>query len=185
MTLRNGHGNGAGTPRIETLPVDELPAGVPAASTTPKPARDESGRFLAGHPATIAQARAAGQARRATTALAHTLAVTTDDPTWRGFLKQAEAFRRAQVRRLAAHVGGGECGPAPAALVASAALALAGSRLAYSRGDLTAGARLSAEVRQHLLGAHELAAREAQARRGTPAAQSDALRRLGWKERGK
>jgi hypothetical protein len=30
MVLRSGHGNGAGSPRIEVLPVDELPPGVQA-----------------------------------------------------------------------------------------------------------------------------------------------------------
>jgi hypothetical protein len=30
MALRTGHGKGAGAPRIEVLPVDELPAGVSA-----------------------------------------------------------------------------------------------------------------------------------------------------------
>jgi hypothetical protein len=32
MTLRTGHGNGAGTPHIEVLPADELPAPVPPES---------------------------------------------------------------------------------------------------------------------------------------------------------
>ncbi len=91
--------------------------------------------------------------------------MSTEDPAWRAYLGQADAFRRAQVRIPADTVGGGRCGPAPAALVASAALALAGSRLAYSRGDMLLGARMAGEVRQNLLAAHELAAREAEARK--------------------
>ena len=35
MALRSGRGNGAGVPRIEVLPVDELPAPVSAATTPP------------------------------------------------------------------------------------------------------------------------------------------------------
>lgn len=167
MTLRSAHGRArelGALAVIETLPADELPAGVPGPVATSKPGRDASGRYLAGHPATIEQARVAGRQRAGRTALAHTLGVTSEDPDWARFLRQAEAFRRAQVRLLAGSVGGGQCGPAPAALVASAALALAGSRLAYTRGEMLVGARLAAEVRQHLLGAHELAAREAAAR---------------------
>lgn len=166
MPVRTAHGaarDGGQIAVVEVSPIDELPAGVPDPNAAPIPARDASGRYVAGHPSTVAAARAGGQARRHRTHLAHTLAVATDDPEWRALLKQAEAFRRAQVRVLAQTVGGGMCGPAPAALVASAALALAGSRRAYSKGDMALGARLASEVRSHLLGATELAAREAEA----------------------
>jgi hypothetical protein len=169
LTLRTGHGSGAGVPRIEVLPVDELPAGVPALSAPVQPGRDQSGRYLAGTPETRAAASAAAKAKRNRTALAHTLGVTSDDPTWAAYLRSAEAFRRAQVRLLAATVGGGQCGPAPAALVASAALALAASRFKYARGEMLEGARLAADVRQNLLAAHELCAREAIARPPTAA----------------
>jgi hypothetical protein len=167
MSLRTAHGNQATRALVvvETPPIDELADGVPAPSTAPQPARDAAGRYQAGHPATVEAARAAGRSRRARAGLAHTLAVDSKDPAWQAYLRQAEAFRRAQVRLLADAVGGGTCGPAPAALVASAALALAGSRYLYSQGDLPAAARLAAEVRSNLLGAHELCAREATARR--------------------
>jgi hypothetical protein len=171
MTLRSAHGaarDGGALLVVETLPADELPAGVPAASALAQPARDGLGRFVAGDPRTVAAARSGGCSRRDRTALAHTLGVASDDPQWRTYLGQAEAFRRAQVRLLAETVGGGRCGPAPAALVASAALALAGSRLRYTQGLLLEGARLAADVRQHLLAAHELAAREAAARPAEP-----------------
>jgi hypothetical protein len=183
-----GAQRGQGQLRVGTARLDEMPAGVPAPSAAPEPARDESGRYRAGHPATRAAAAAAGRAKRDRTKLAHTLAVTTDDPGWRAQLRGADAFRAAQVRMLAQTVGGGQCGPAPAALVASAALALAASRLAYSRGDFVLGARLASEVRQNLLAAHELAAREAEARpllghaapvaTGTPSRRAELARRL-------
>ncbi len=35
MALRNGHGNGAGQPRVEVLPPDELPLGVQAIQQAP------------------------------------------------------------------------------------------------------------------------------------------------------
>lgn len=168
MTVRRAHGNarrGGAVAVVEVLPVDELPAGLPAATRAPQPGRDALGHWLAGDPATRASALAAARAKRGRTTLAHTLGVTSnDDKVWARYLRQAEAFRRAQVRLLAGSVGGGMCGPAPAALVASAALALAASRYAYQQGRPLEGARLAAEVRQHLLGAHELCAREATAR---------------------
>lgn len=167
MTLRSAHGTArryGAVAVIETPPIDEIAVGVPDPYPSVQPARDGLGRFRAGTPETVEAARAAGKARRSRTALAHTLGVRTDDPTWAVYLRQAEAFRRAQVRILAGTVGAGICGPAPAALVANAALALAASRYRYARGDMLEGARLAADVRQNLIGAHELAAREGQAR---------------------
>jgi hypothetical protein len=164
--MRSSSTAGRSVAHVETERVDQLPAGLPAPDAAPQPGRDARGRLLAGHPATVAAASAAGRARRHYTALGHTLGVSSKDPEWQSLLRKAEAFRRAQVRQLAETVGGGLCGPAPAALVSSAALALAGSRKAYSDGDTSLGARLAAESRQHLLAAHELCAREALARAG-------------------
>jgi hypothetical protein len=49
MALRTGHGNGAGVPRIEVLPVDELPAGVPGnAGPLNRSGRTEAGTFCRG-----------------------------------------------------------------------------------------------------------------------------------------
>lgn len=171
MTARTRHGNakryGVG-PVIEVLPIDESPAGVPDPNAAPTPARDASGRYQAGHPQTIAAARAAGRSRARHTVLSHTLGVTSADPDWVRHKGQAEAFRRAQVRALRESVGGGVCGPAAASCVASAALALAGSRLSFERGELELFSRLALESRQHLLAAQELCAREALARHGRP-----------------
>src|SRR5579872_5723009 len=47
MGLRAGHGKGAGTPRIEVLPPDELPAGMPGPAR-PEAVRDASGKFVPG-----------------------------------------------------------------------------------------------------------------------------------------
>jgi hypothetical protein len=69
------------------------------------------------------------------------------------------------VTSLARDVGGGVCGTAPSSIIASAALQLAASRFAFEvLGDMVLGSRLANDSRQNLLAAHELVAREAQAR---------------------
>jgi len=55
VALRNGHGAGKGTPRIEVLPIDELPVGVPA------PQRENQAAIVRtpdGRPADAASAKA-------------------------------------------------------------------------------------------------------------------------------
>ena len=97
------------------------------------------------------------------------------------YLPDAEAFAASEVERLAREVGGGVCAGAACSFVQSAALQLAGSRCAFSSGDLALGSRLADASRQNLLAAHELCAREAMARnrpgvRGlTPRAEADAV----------
>lgn len=184
MTLRTGHGNGAGTPRVEVLPADELPAGVQGAALGEhRSERDGSGRFRPG--ARTAQA-AGGSSSRDMTRLARRLALgnTLADPRFEPFLRAARAFRAHHVTELARTVGGGHCGAAPASMIASAALQLAGSRFAFEvLGDMVLGSRLANDSRQNLLAAHELAAREAAARPRDPMAELD--RRLGITTGGK
>lgn len=168
MTLRSGHGTGAGVPRIEVLPVDELPAGVAVKERHPGAAieRDSQGR-LADTQSARELGRKGGLAKAGQTRLGSALALggAFSDPRFEPYAKSAKAFRRAQVHRLAITVGGGECGPAPASMVASAALQLAGSRFAFEvLGDMQLGSRLANDSRQNLLGAHELCAKEALAR---------------------
>lgn len=171
MTLRTGHGNGAGVPRIEVLPVDELPAGVPGHARPESPGdRDERGLFARGNKLSVEGGRSkAGQTR-----LAHRLRLGDSfaDPRFEPYARSAVAFRRAQITTIAASVGGGTCGPAPSSMVASAALQLAGSRFAFEiLGDMQLGSRLANDSRQNLLAAHEIAAKEATARQATsPAA---------------
>src|SRR4051812_8611839 len=120
MSLRNGHGNGAGTPRIEVLPADELPQGVQGeALAEHRTERDGSGRFRPG--ARTAQS-AGGASSRDMTRLARRLALgdTLSDPRFEPFLKAARAFRAHHVTDLARTVGGGVCGAAPASIIASA-----------------------------------------------------------------
>jgi hypothetical protein len=80
-------------------------------------------------------------------------------------LTDAKTFARTERARLARLVGGGWCGSAPSSFITSAALALVASRHAYCVGDFALGSRLAVDSRQHLLAAHELCAREAEARR--------------------
>lgn len=181
MTLRTRHGNarkyGVG-PVVETPPLDELARGMPDPSKGAQAPRRRGRRFEAADPHTIAAARSGGRSRAGRSTLAHTLGVTSDDPEWRKLLGQAEQFRRQQVKELRDNVGGGKCGPAPAALVCAAALALAGSKRAYMKGDASLGSKLSEQVRQHLLGAHQLCALEAEARRKQPGAKTPTQQKL-------
>jgi len=167
MALRTGHGAGAGAPRIETLPIDELPAGAAA----PEPlgqaavARDARGR-LAGSEAARALGRRGGQQSAGTTRLAHSLglAAAVSDGSFTHYRRAAENFKRAQVQHLARTVGGGHCGPGPSSMVASAALQLAASRWAFDRGDFDLGSKLANDSSQNLAKAHEYCAKEAKAR---------------------
>ena len=176
MTLRSGHGNGAGSPRIEVLPVDELPEGVQGTALAEhRTERQADGTFRPG--ARTAQA-AGGSASREMTRLARRMALgdSLADPRFEPYARAGRAFRRAQVTILARTVGGGHCGPAPASCVGSAAWQLAASRFAFEvLGDLVLGSRLANDSRQNLLAAHELCAKEAQSRPVDRAAAHRAL----------
>jgi hypothetical protein len=170
MALRSGHGNGAGVPRVEVLPPDELPAGLPADARPEDPTdRGPGGRFAGGN----RLAQAGGAAKRGRSRLVSRLGLGALPPgnAFAAYRRAASTFRRVQCAELARTVGGGTCGPGPSSIVASAALALAWSRyvsdLAAAAGDpelAIRSARLGETSRQHLLAAHELCAREAAAR---------------------
>jgi hypothetical protein len=131
--------------------------------------RGEAGRFAPGN----ALARAGGLAKRGKSRLTSRLGLANlpDGDAFAPYRRSAAPFRRVQCSELARSVGGGACGPGPSSVVASAALALAWSRYfsdqAAATGDpelAMRSARLGETSRQHLLAAHELCAREAQAR---------------------
>jgi hypothetical protein len=177
MALRFAHGRGARSAivRVETLPADELPAGVAApvgASALPpiapaKPRPRGKGRRFDATTARLAgdKGRAAQAAIRQAVALLAGLGLRDAQPAALApFLSDARAFSEHERARLARVVGGGVCEGSAALLVDAAALATAASRAAYAAGDAALGARLSAEARSNLLGAHELCAREAKAR---------------------
>lgn len=174
MALRTGHGTGRGVPRVEVLPPDELPVGVPGQAHRETPTdRGTRGTFAHGNRI----AREGGRARAGKTRLASKLGLATLDEgaDFKPYKASAVAFRRAQCAELARNVGGGQCGPAPSSLVASAALQLAWSRylsdLAATTGDpdlALKSAKLADASRQNLLAAHELCAKEAAARPRAP-----------------
>jgi hypothetical protein len=172
MTIRRGHGVGAAFPRVEVLPADEQPRGVPAPSSEPRPPEPGDVRRSNGSIADRSFARELGRrgglARaakakqlRALTGLGLRGAVPEN---LRPFLDDAEQFAVHEIQRLAEDCGGGVCPPNASALVQQAALAMAGSRASYAAGDVVAGSRLGAEVRSCLLGARELCVREAETR---------------------
>jgi hypothetical protein len=170
MTVQRSHGR----PYPLVAPLDELPVGRPAPAR-PAAHRDGSGRFQAG-PGTSALARKAGKAAHESRQLAQLLGLQTLDEThpYAPYARLAREWRDGHMATLAATVGGGEVGPGPASIVSSAALQLAASRWLADRGAETGDAkalldasRLADASRQNLLAAHELAAREAEARGGT------------------
>lgn len=175
MALRTAHGKGApALLRAETVPVDELPEGVPAPAKPPAAAgRDGKGKFGPGNPHAAAGGRAKARKMRLRAELADRLGLVDlpADSAFAGYVEHAAEFAAVELRRLAELVGGGEVGPGPASMVQSAALALAASRYMYSLGAQTGdgnllgrAAMLADKSRQGLLTAHELVAREAQAR---------------------
>jgi hypothetical protein len=175
MALRNGHGHGAGSPRVEVLPADELPAGVQGPMhVEARSERTPDGRFAPG--ARTVQA-AGGFAKRGKSRLTARLGLASlpDDSAFAAYRRAAATFRRVQCAELARTVGGGVCGPGPSSVVASAALALAWSRYFSDRAaatgdaeDAMRSARLGETSRQHLMAAIELCAREAKARPRSP-----------------
>lgn len=170
MTWRKGHGAGAGVPRIEVLPPDELPVGQPAPARPPSRGdRGPNGRFLPQN----SLASVAGQANAGKGRLASRLGLgeLAHDSAFRPYKTAAATFRRAHCAELARTVGGGVCGPAPSSLVASAAIQLAWSRFLSDKAAETGDAdmalkasRLAESSRTSLMAAHELCAREAMAR---------------------
>jgi hypothetical protein len=126
---------------------------------------------------------AGGRATRGKSRLAARLGLANlpEGDAFAPYRRAAATFRRVQCAELARTVGGGVCGPGPSSVVASAALALGWSRYLSDQAAKTGdpelamrSARLGETSRQHLLAAHELAAREAQARRAAQPA-SDPL----------
>jgi hypothetical protein len=192
MSLRRRHGNAArfGTvPVLETLPVDELPVGMPADAREVSPTdRGERGRFAQGN----GLASAGGKAKAGKSRLAQRLglsgALDSDNP-FRPYRASAETWRRVTCTSIAQTVGGGFCGPIPSSMVKNAALCLAWSQYYFDAAaladDVQRGSQLIAQatklaeassslVRQ----AHEYAAKEAIARGATTDPVADMRRRI-------
>ncbi len=170
MALRTGHGNGAGVPRIEVLPLDELPP-VMADETVPL-RRDEKGRIADSETARAMGARGGlAKTHRARLASALGLADLAEDCEFKPYKALGEEFVRHQLANLAAQCGG-ELGPAPSSIVVSAGLQKAASIFLADKAAKTGDPKLFHQMsvlandsRQNLLAAYELGIREAQARK--------------------
>ncbi len=170
MTLRTGHGNGKGVPRIEVLPLDEQPAIIPD-DTVPL-RRDDKGRIADSETARAMGAKG-GLARthRARLASALGLVELADDCEFKPYRALGDEFVKHHLANLAAQCGG-ELGPAPSSIVVSAGLQKAASIFlgdkAAQSGDPKLFHQMSVlanDSRQNLLAAYELGIREAQARK--------------------
>lgn len=169
MALRSGHGTGAGVPRVEVLPADEQPDPVPG---EPEPVtRRADGTFADSASARLIGARG-GKARvaRARLVAALGLAELAADSDFAPYRTAGDAFVAEHLAVLARQAGG-EVGPGPSSIVASAGVQLAASRFLSDRAAATGDAKLFAQAssladssRQNLLAAFELAVREAKAR---------------------
>jgi hypothetical protein len=173
MTLRAGHGAGAGEPRIEVLPADELPAPVPAlpAAFSGPLARRPDGT-IAGSETARELGRRGGVARARRVRLIDALGLSSivSETSFGVYRAAAEEFVSHHLVALATQAGG-EVGPGPSTMVASAALQLAASRWAFDRGAedndpalMKLGSTLANDSRQNLMAAYEMAVREAKAR---------------------
>jgi hypothetical protein len=159
VTLRTGHGTGAGQPRIEVLPPDEQPS--KAAEADPL----ATGRDAAGKVRDTASARALAKLPRRTKILPRKLAT---DPRFEPHNRRRLEWQRKRVAELAgAH---GHVSHGVGAMLNAAAWLYAGAEfaaeLAAETGDLDmfkVSASLSGTARQHELASWELSAREASA----------------------
>lgn len=186
MSYRTSTTDGRKPVHVEPSRADELPDGVPAPAR-PAPTRDGAGRFRAG-PGTSELARAGGKAAAEARQLGQLLGLWAppDGHAYAPYARLAREWRDAHMGQLGATVAGGEVGPGPASIVSTAAIQLGASRWLADQGAelgdarmLLDASRLADASRQNLLAAHELAAREATARRAHVDPIADLDRRLG------
>lgn len=175
MALRAGHGAGAGTPRVEVLPPDELPPPVAAPTCALSGVERRQNGTVASTEAARALGRKGGQVKAKRVRLARSLGLSSEalqHESFTPYRRAASAFRRHHMGELAQQ-SGGAVGAGPGSMVASAALQLAASRFLFDQaatsGDpslFKTASQLSNDSRQNLLAAYELANREAKARGG-------------------
>jgi hypothetical protein len=172
MALRNGHGNGAGTPRIEVLPPDELPKAQAAGADPIDAGRDPLTKRLRSSEAARAMARLPRRSRFIPRKLAC-------DPRFEAHNKRRLEWQQKRMAELQrAH---GAVSHGVGAMLNAAAWLYSGgefaAELAAETGDLElfkTAATLSSTARQHELAAWELSAREAERRKpGLGAANLD------------
>jgi hypothetical protein len=135
MAYRNGHGNGRGSPRIETLPVDELPKPIAGTTVADRLPIRQKGDWLFNSESARAVGRLGGLAKARRIRLIDSLGLSklSDDSSFLPYRDAAEEFV-SHHRDALARQAGGELGPAPSTMVASAGLQLAASRWAFDKG---------------------------------------------------
>ncbi len=193
MTLRKGHGNGAGVPRIEVLPADELPSPNPTAVPTgPLVRRSPTGTFAdsasareAGRRGGVKSARQKAHRTRLMGSLG--LVELAADHKFYAYEAAGEAFVQEHMSTLATMFDG-TCSEGPMSIVRTAGIQLAASRFLYDEGKAAGDAKLLGDAsklgdasRQNILAAYELQAREAAARKKS-SGPSDPLAK--WRKSG-
>lgn len=136
MTLRKGHGKGAGVPRVEVLPVDELPAPVPAplaqdgrrANGTIKD--PETARRI-GRMGGLASARRDPLRAAKSMGLGQLISQFEKDARIEPFVTESERWMRQTLEGLARDVGGGELSAEVVSIVQTAAWERAFSRYLF------------------------------------------------------
>jgi hypothetical protein len=159
MTLRKGHGNGAGSPRVEVLPADELPSATTALAV--RPDRDANGRFVRENKAQRLKVVRPGPLGRSGSFVAH-----QDFRPFQRWGRRYASHRRAELARVHGDLSAGV-----GAMIESAALGLAAARYLHQVAAETRdpalfkqASALAVDARQNELAAWELAARESKAR---------------------
>ncbi len=172
MAFRRSSTIGRMPVHVESPRADELPAGVRAPARLAAE-RDPDGRLLPG-PGTSELARTAAKAAHESRQLGQLLGLWAppEGHPYAPYARLAREWRDAHISQLSATVGGGSVGPGPASIISSSALQMAASRWLSDQGaehgdarSLLDASRLADASRQGLLAAHELCAREAEARK--------------------
>ena len=175
MALRKGHGTGAGVPRIEVMPPDELPDPVSVAVPAPAPAgpvvRREDGTIADSATAKALGARGGlAKAQKKKLLQGMGLVELAEDKTFTPYYRAAQAWLDHQVQTYA-QMCGGYLGSGPWGFLGNAAIALAMSRYladkGFEAGDETItrqALRYMDAFKQQQLAAYELGVREAKMR---------------------
>jgi hypothetical protein len=170
MALRKGHGKGAGVPRIEVLPPDELPA--PMAGVVVPLARRPNGTIADSAAAKALGARG-GAAKASKRALLTGLGLANlgDEDAFKPYWVAVDDWVKNHLEVLAGMTGGA-VGPGPASIIGTAGVQLAASRFFSDQGTKSGSpklfetaSKLGDASRQNLLAAYELARREGEARK--------------------
>lgn len=169
MALRKGHGKGKGSPRIEVLPADELPAPIPV---QPEQLERRPDGTIATSEAAKALGARGGLAKAQKKKLLQGMGLVhmTEENAFHPYYRAAEAWLEATTQIYAAMCGG-MIGPGPSAALGNAAIALAMSRYLSDKAfaeqnelHVRQATRYWDAMKQQTLVAYELGVKEAKMR---------------------